>query len=254
MATDCNSSATVQVPLPHSHSDAEKGKSDDHSGPFGPILAHRGPGAFVIAQLGQSLDGRIATPTGESRWINRDAALDHLHRLRAHVDAVMVGVGTVLADNPQLNVRRVEGRHPARVVIDPKGRLPAGMACMAACETRRIIVRGAPGPLAGPGVEEIVLPGNAAGIAPEAILQALVARGLTRILVEGGANTISRFIDAGCIDRLHVLVAPLIIGSGKTGLDLAPIDRLAGALRPKTTVTVLSDGDVLFDCDLRTAA
>lgn len=254
MATLCNSSATIQVPLPHSHSDAEKGKSVDLAGPFGPLLAHRGPGPFVIAQLGQSLDGRIATPTGESRWINRDAALDHLHRLRAHVDAVMVGVGTVVADNPQLNVRRVEGRHPARVVIDPKGRLPAGMACMDACETRRIVVRGEPGPHAGPGVEEILLPEGGGGIAPQAILAALVARGLTRILVEGGANTISRFIDAGCIDRLHVLVAPMIIGSGKTGLDLAPIDALAGALRPKTTVTVLADGDVLFDCDLRSAA
>ncbi len=204
--------------------------------------------------MGQSLDGRIATPTGESRWINRDAALDHLHRLRAHVDAVMVGVGTVVADNPQLNVRRVEGRHPARVVIDPSGRLPPGMACMDACETRRLVVRGAPGPAAGAGVEEIVLPSGPHGIAPGAILEALVARGLTRILVEGGANTISRFIDAGCVDRLHVLVAPMIIGSGKTGLDLSPIDTLTRALRPKTTVTVLEDGDVLFDCDLRSAA
>jgi riboflavin biosynthesis pyrimidine reductase len=125
---------------------------------------------------------------------------------------------------------------------------------MGASETRRLVVRGAPGPDAGPGVEEIVLPGVDGGIAPRAILDALVARGLTRILVEGGANTISRFIDAGCIDRLHVLVAPMIIGSGKTGLDLAPIDTLAGALRPKTTVTVLADGDVLFDCDLRSVA
>lgn len=222
--------------------------------PFAPLLAHQGPDAFVIAQLGQSLDGRIATPTGDSRWINRDAALDHLHRLRAHVDAVVVGVGTVIADDPQLNVRRVAGRHPARVVIDPGGRLPAGSACMAACTTRRLVVRGAPGSAPGPGVEEVIVPTGPQGLSPRDILAALVARGLTRILVEGGANTISRFMDAGCIDRLHVLVAPLIIGSGKTGLDLAPIDKLTGAVRPKTQVTVLADGDVLFDCDLRSAA
>jgi diaminohydroxyphosphoribosylaminopyrimidine deaminase / 5-amino-6-(5-phosphoribosylamino)uracil reductase len=78
---------------------------------------------FVIAQLGQSLDGRIATISGESRDINGAAALDHLHRLRAHVDAVVVGAGTIVADDPQLSVRRVAGKSPARVAIDPKGRL-----------------------------------------------------------------------------------------------------------------------------------
>src|SRR3954454_19347186 len=79
---------------------------------------------FVVAQLGQSLDGRIATSTGASRSINGTCALDHLHRLRAHVDAVIVGVGTVIADNPMLTVRRVPGPNPARVFIDPHGRLP----------------------------------------------------------------------------------------------------------------------------------
>ena len=76
---------------------------------------------FVVAQLGQSLDGRIATVSGDSRGINGSDALDHLHALRASVDAVVVGVGTVIADDPQLTVRRVSGRHPARVVIDPAG-------------------------------------------------------------------------------------------------------------------------------------
>jgi diaminohydroxyphosphoribosylaminopyrimidine deaminase / 5-amino-6-(5-phosphoribosylamino)uracil reductase len=71
------------------------------------------------------------------------------------------------------------------------------------------------------------------------------------ILIEGGAWTVSSFIAARAVDRLHVLVAPLIIGSGKTGLSLPPIDRLADALRPATRVHILADGDVLFDCDLR---
>jgi diaminohydroxyphosphoribosylaminopyrimidine deaminase / 5-amino-6-(5-phosphoribosylamino)uracil reductase len=79
---------------------------------------------FVVAQLGQSLDGRIATVTGDSKYINGEAALDHLHAIRAHVDAVVVGIGTVIADDPQLTVRRAEGRNPARVIIDPRGRLP----------------------------------------------------------------------------------------------------------------------------------
>ena len=84
---------------------------------------------FVVAQLGQSLDGRIATPTGESRWINAEAALDHVHRLRAAVDAVLVGAGTAVADDPILNVRRVAGRNPARVVIDPSMRLHDNARC-----------------------------------------------------------------------------------------------------------------------------
>lgn len=209
---------------------------------------------FIVAQLGQSLDGRIATPTGESRWINKDAALDHVHRLRAAVDAVMVGVGTVIADDPMLNVRRVPGRNPARVVIDPQGRLPAGARCLDGTDgMRRIVIRGMDAPSADlpGGVEEIRLPAPAGKLDPNSIATALSARGLPRILLEGGAWTVSAFIAADAVDRLHVLVAPMILGSGKTGLSLPPIDRLADALRPPADVYVLSDGDVLFDCDLR---
>lgn len=206
---------------------------------------------FVVAQLGQSLDGRIATPTGESRWINKDAALDHVHRVRASVDAVMVGVGTVVADDPLLNVRRVEGRNPARVVIDPKGRVPLDARCFDGTDgARRLIVRAGDWPVPA-GVEVIRLQAVDGRLDPNAINAALFARGLRRTLLEGGASTVSAFIDARAVDRLHVLVAPVILGSGKTGLSLTPIGPLKDALRPRTQVYVLSDGDVLFDCDFR---
>lgn len=218
--------------------------------PCHPIREASSGRPFVVAQLGQSLDGRVATPTGESRWINRDAALDHLHRLRASVDAVVVGIGTVLADDPMLNVRRVAGRHPARVIIDPGGRLPVNPRCLMDDGTQRIIVRTCDAP-APAGVDVIRLAKADQFIAPEAIVDALFTRGLKRLLIEGGARTISRFIDADVVDRLHVLVAPMIIGSGQTGLDLAPITSLASARRPMTRVHLLADGDVLFDCDLR---
>ena len=88
---------------------------------------------------------------------------------------------------------------------------------------------------------------------PQAIIAALFARGMRRLLVEGGAATISAFIDVDCLDRLHLLVGPVIIGSGKQGLSLNPVNSLSQALRPATTCFPLPGGDVLFDCDLRTA-
>jgi len=205
---------------------------------------------FVVAQLGQSLDGRIATPSGESRWINKQAALVHVHRVRAAVDAVVVGIGTVIADDPMLNVRHVEGRNPARVVIDPNGRLPANARLLADDGCRRIVVRSRPGDVPK-GVEVVEVAAGPDGLDPVAVVAALNAAGLPKLLIEGGATTISRFVDARAVDRLHVLVAPVILGSGKPGLSLKPIARLAEALRPSAAIHVLDDGDVLFDCDLR---
>ena len=87
---------------------------------------------MVVGQCGQSIDARIATPTGHSHYINGEAGLAHLHRLRALVDAVVVGVGTAIQDDPLLTVRRVEGPSPARVVVDPNGRLPPTARVLAA--------------------------------------------------------------------------------------------------------------------------
>jgi diaminohydroxyphosphoribosylaminopyrimidine deaminase / 5-amino-6-(5-phosphoribosylamino)uracil reductase len=205
---------------------------------------------YVVAQLGQSLDGRIATASGDSRWINGADALDHLHALRAAVDAVVVGVGTVVADDPQLTVRRVAGEHPARVVIDPTGRAPDGSRCFQEDGTPRYCVMTSAAALPA-GVRPIVLQRDGETICPAAIVRRLFGLGLRRILVEGGADTISRFIDAGMVDRLHVLLAPIILGSGRPGLELAPITLVAQAMRPSARVHVFPDGDVLFDCDLK---
>lgn len=219
--------------------------------PIDSIRAAPADRPFVVAQLGQSLDGRIATVTGESQWINKEAALTHVHRIRAAVDAVIVGIGTVVADDPMLNVRRVPGRNPARVVIDPNGRLPERAKLLAKDGTRRIVVRpsGCTKPTAGCEVVEVAAAADGS-FAPQDVIAALFRSGLRTFLVEGGAGTVSSFIDGCAVDRLHVLVAPVILGSGKPGLTLKPIDRLAQALRPRATVHVLADGDVLFDCDL----
>jgi riboflavin-specific deaminase-like protein len=217
---------------------------------FGPLRRGAVDELIVVGQCGQSIDARIATPTGHSHYINGEAGLAHLHRLRALVDAVVVGVGTAIKDDPLLTVRRVEGPSPVRVVLDPNGRLPPTARVLAADGIRRFVItaQGAPGPLPE-GVERIPISLHDAQLAPPAIIAALAARGFRRILVEGGADTVSRFVAARCLDRLHVLVAPIILGAGRSSLTLAPIERVDEAVRAPMRVHLLGS-DVLLDCDL----
>jgi diaminohydroxyphosphoribosylaminopyrimidine deaminase / 5-amino-6-(5-phosphoribosylamino)uracil reductase len=218
-------------------------------GLFGPLRSGRVDDLVVVGQLGQSLDGRIATTSGDSHYINRPAGLAHLHRLRAVVDAVVVGVGTALADDPQLTVRRVAGPHPARVVLDPRGRLTSRARLLNDDGSRRIVVMECGNSCTLRDVEVVSVPARDGHMAPADIVAGLSKLGLRRLLIEGGADTISRFLAAGCLDRLHVVVAPIILGTGRAGIVLDPIDRVAQALRPPISVHVL-DGEVLFDCDL----
>lgn len=223
---------------------------------FEPLVLARGP--LAIGQLGQSLDGRIATESGASHYINGEAARVHLHRLRAIVDAVLIGVGTLNADDPQLTVRHVEGPDPVRVVLDPEGRANPrsrvfhdGKAPV--LHVRRSGSRGIDA-LPGSGVSTLVLPGDAEfGLHPVALLEALAARGLARVLVEGGGLTVSRFLQAGALQRLHLMVAPMLIGSGRPGICLPPILALDAALRPPCRVFACGE-DSLFDLALGNSA
>lgn len=216
---------------------------------FGPLKASSKDGRVIVGQLGQSLDGRVATETGHSHYINGPAGLAHLHRLRAVVDAVVIGVGTAIADDPQLTVRRVAGPNPARVVIDPRGRLRPTARALADDGAERIVIAGEGTPHAlPPGVEVMGLAAENGRIAPATILAALAEKGFRRMLIEGGADTLSRFLAAGCLDRFHIVVAPIILGTGRAGLTLPLIDRVDEALRPSVTTHVLGD-EVLFDCD-----
>jgi diaminohydroxyphosphoribosylaminopyrimidine deaminase / 5-amino-6-(5-phosphoribosylamino)uracil reductase len=217
---------------------------------FGPLRRGLVDELIVVGQCGQSIDARIATPSGHSHYINGEAGLAHLHRLRALVDAVVVGVGTAIKDDPLLTVRRVEGPSPVRVILDPNGRLPPTARVLAADGVRRLIItaQGAPG--SGPGgAERIPIDLQDGQLAPASIIAALATRGLRRILVEGGADTLSRFVAAGCLDRLHVMVAPIILGAGRSSLTLPPIEHVDEAVQAPMRVHVLG-GDVLLDCDL----
>jgi len=217
---------------------------------FGPLRRGTIDDLVVVGQIGQSIDGRIATVTGHSKYINGPAGLAHLHRLRALVDAVLVGIGTAVADNPLLTVRRCAGPNPARIVLDPRGRLSPDAKVLTEDGVRRLVITAeGVSPKLPAGVEIVTVAAQGGEIAPSAILAALKARGLARILIEGGAHTVSRFIAAGCLDRLHVMVAPIMLGAGQSGVTLTPIATADLALRAPMRAHLIGD-EVLLDCDL----
>jgi riboflavin-specific deaminase-like protein len=205
------------------------------------------PGRLVIGQLGQSLDGRIATRSGHSHYVTGPESLEHLHRLRALADAVVVGAGTVLADDPQLTVRHCTGADPLRVILDPRRRLPADRRVFVDGRAPTLIVAAVAGRAPG-RAESVVLPGDSAGAGfrPADVLAMLAARGVHRVLVEGGGVTVSRFLTAKALDLLHVVVAPILIGDGRQGVILPPIERLEDAWRPSFRRVVLG-GDMLYE-------
>ena len=217
---------------------------------FGPLRKGAVDDLVVVGQCGQSIDARIATPSGDSHYVNGEAGLEHLHRLRALMDAVVIGVGTAVADNPQLTVRRVRGPNPARVIIDPKGRLPPTVRALADDGIRRLVITATPTPRRFPAdVEIVALAADNGAIAPAAIARSLAEHGFRRILIEGGAETVSRFLAAHCLDRLHVLVAPVILGAGRASLNLPALQSMRDAKRLPMRAHLLKT-EVLLDCDL----
>jgi len=215
---------------------------------YGP-LARRDLGPITVAQIGQSLDGRVATVTGDARDVSGPDGLAHLHRMRALVDGVVIGVRTALHDAPRLTVRLCPGENPARVVIDPQGRLPDDAPMLADDGVRRIVVQ-AVDRVRPAGVTVIRLAQRNALFDPADIAAALRAEGLQTLLAEGGGITIARFLEARLLTRLQIAIAPLLIGAGPQGLNLPNATPwLADAIRPEMRVFSLGS-DVVFDCGL----
>ena len=173
---------------------------------------------FVTAKFAASLDGRIATAHGESHWITADAARAAAHRLRHKNDAVLVGVGTVIADDPELTARLEGARSPLRIVVDTALRIP---------DTARVLQRNAAPTLvattarADPtrlarlieaGVEVEVVEAAASGVDLRELMTLLGARGIISVLIEGGASVLGSAFDQGIVDKVVAMVAPRIIG------------------------------------------
>ncbi|HEY4159067.1 MAG TPA: RibD family protein [Polyangiaceae bacterium] len=217
-----------------------------------PLCTGRGSANLVLAHVGQSLDGQIATANGASRYVTGPENILHMHRLRALCDAVIVGAGTVEADDPQLTTRLVSGACPVRVVIDPGLRIARDRRVFRDRAAPTLVVCDRERAGRGQGPDLIPLEADGGVLPVRRVIDALAARGLKRLFIEGGGVTVSHFLGARALSRLHVTVCPLIIGQGRPGIALPSVERLEHALRPKTRRFLLGE-DVLFDCALELA-
>jgi diaminohydroxyphosphoribosylaminopyrimidine deaminase/5-amino-6-(5-phosphoribosylamino)uracil reductase len=188
---------------------------------------------FVTLKAAVTLDGRTAARSGESKWITGEAARKEAHRMRAQSDAVLVGLGTVLADDPELTVRAVRGKNPVRVVLDSQLRTPANAKLVRSAKQVRTIILHAHGApvqrakkLVAQGVELIAVRKTRAaksrGLDPTAALRALAECGIRRLLVEGGAQVHAALLAAGLVDVAAIFVAPVFLA------DMQAIPMVAG--------------------------
>ena len=219
-----------------------------------PICSGIAARPVTVGHLGESLDGFIATHAGESQWVTGEQNMIHMHRLRALCDAVVVGAGTIAADDPQLTTRLVHGTNPLRVVLDPGRRLGADRRVFTddAAETLYVCARSLTRPderhlgrALIVGVEE-----RGDSIDAAEVMRLLRARGCARVFVEGGGVTVSMFLEARLLDRLHIAIAPLFIGDGRPAIRIPSRVALGDCPRPRYRVFRMG-GDVLFDCDFR---
>lgn len=175
---------------------------------------------YVTLSWGQTLDGRLATVTGDSQWIGGPESLTFAHELRRDNDAILVGVGTVLRDNPRLTCRLPGGRNPVRVVLDSQARTPVDSALVTTLDEAPTLVftsaKASPDrrqALADRGVTVVTVDGSDR-FSLRSVLQNLGDRGLTSLFVEGGASVLTSFLAEGLADRVLVVTAPFLLGRG----------------------------------------
>ena len=178
---------------------------------------------FVTLKFACSLDGKIATVGGESQWISCEASRKFSHRLRDVNDGILVGIGTVLADNPSLTTRLVDGKNPARIIVDSNARTPLDAKVVTDGQARTFIAVTTNAPsekisaLKNRGVE-IITAGDGARVDLKILLRELAAREITSVLVEGGGTINFAMLSAGLVDKIFAFVAPKILG-GKNSLS-----------------------------------
>ena len=208
---------------------------------------------YVIAKFAASLDGRTATPTGDSRWITGEVARERVHVERARVDAIIAGSGTVVVDDPALTARPggvTAERQPLRVVVDARGRTPvtarllqeSGTVVVATTQAAPLAWRTA---ITAKGAQVVLCEPADPGINLHQLLQALGRRGVLSAWVEGGATLLGSLLDGGHVDEVWAFIAPLVLGGGVPAIAGAGTDRIADAWRLRSPVTELLPPDLL---------
>ena len=218
-------------------------------------IKHRGTGLpFITVKFAQTLDGRIASATGHSRWISSPPSHKLAHRLRARHDAVLVGIGTVIRDNPQLTVRLVKGRNPRRIVLDSRLRIPSDATVLTEQEKAETIIAATGAPksrvalLEKMGVEVLTVPGDEKGIVDlRQLLKILGERDISSVLVEGGAEIITSFLRLNLADRLVVFTAPRIMGRGVEAVGELEIKEVERAIKLTFERVYRSGDDVVIE-------
>jgi riboflavin-specific deaminase-like protein len=209
---------------------------------------------FVTIHYAQTLDGRIAARTGDSQWIGGEASLRYAHELRAAHEAVMVGVGTVLVDNPHLTVRLVSGQSPLRIIADSTLRLPLNAHVLTDGAVTTIVVTTARAPteriqlVRAHGAEVLSVKTDDEGhVDLIDLLRYLARRGISSLLIEGGRGLITSTLRQRLANRLVVCIAPKVIGMGIEAVGDLYVQRLSEALTfTRYSFTPLG-GDILFD-------
>ena len=212
---------------------------------------------FVTIKYAMTADGRIATATGHSRWVSSEKSRVLVHRMRSRQNCIMVGLGTVLADDPELTVRHVRGRNPLRVVADSPGKTPPDCRLVkTAREVPTIVatVRNAPADWAAKlekaRVEVLRLPSKKGELNLEALMRTLSGRGVTTVFCEGGARLSGALIKEGLADRLVIFVAPKLCLDGLAPLAAPGIKKMCDAVQLKNFATRKIGDDLLIQADI----
>jgi riboflavin-specific deaminase-like protein len=215
----------------------------------------------VVLKYAQTLDGRIATRTGDARWISGEAERQVAHAMRAGCDAVLVGVGTLLQDDPQLTVRMVPGASPVRVVLDSHLRTPPTAKVLSDDAATVLLCRSDADParrqaLVAAGATVRVVAAGPDGLGIDDALGLLAGLGIASVLVEGGGRVLTSMLRARVADRVVVSLSPTIIGSGVEAVGAMGVDRVADGIRLVNRSVFLAGDDVLlgFDVDGRCPA
>jgi len=222
-------------------------------------LAGRDMQPRVTVKFAQTLDGRIATSTGDSKWISSAQSLRFAHTLRAQHDAILVGIGTVVADNPQLTVRLVKGDSPVRVIVDSRLRIPLNSILLSDDNNGQTLIATTRRPsqskvrrIQNLGVEVLQLPlaSGGTGVNLRALIKELGRRGIRSVLVEGGSAIITSLLKARLVDRLVVVVAPKMVGRGVESIGDLGIKQLRNAIQFSAVKVRRLGPDVVFDAKL----